>query len=218
MTVLDEYPASKLLAESGIPFAPFELTTTLEEARDAAVRIGYPVVMKISSSELTHKTEYGGVITGIPDEEGCKDAWYRLMENAGRAGLVYPESLRGIMVQKMVSGGLEFIIGGKRDPVFGPVVMFGIGGIYAELFKETAFRLAPFDSTEAEKMVRSTKAAALMDGFRGAGPAAGKLLYETLAEISLLMDRRTDITELDINPFLLGEKTGFALDGLIYLS
>ena len=218
MKILDEYPAARLLMEAGIPFAEMELASTPDEAIAAAGRIGYPVVMKLSSSELTHKTEYGGVKVGITDDNACVKAWKELTAGAEKAGLTFPGSLRGILVQKMASGGTELIIGGRRDEAFGPVVMFGLGGIYTELFRETSFRLAPFNVQEAEKMVRNTRVAALVDGFRGSGPLAGSVLYETLAGVSRLLDERDDILELDVNPFLLGEEKGIALDALITLS
>ena len=218
MKILDEYPAAKMLMAAGIPFASMELAESVEEATAAAGRIGYPVVMKLSSPELTHKTEYGGVKVGITDDNTCVTAWEELTAGAKKAGLTFPGSLRGILVQKMASGGTELIIGGRRDDAFGPVVMFGLGGIYTELFRETSFRLAPFDIKEAEKMVRSTRVAALIDGFRGGDPLAGSVLYETLAGVSRLLDEREDILELDINPFLLGEESGIALDALISFS
>ena len=218
MKILDEYPAAQMLMDAGIPFAAMELASTPYEAIAASGRIGYPVVMKLSSAELTHKTEYGGVKVGISDDADCKTAWDELMTGAGKAGLDFPGSLRGILVQKMSSGGTEFIIGGKRDPAFGPVVMFGLGGIYTELFGEVSFRLAPFELQEAEKMVRRTKAAALLEGFRGEQPLAGDVLYRALVSVSQCMAENPDIEELDINPFVLDRDGGVALDALITLS
>jgi acetate---CoA ligase (ADP-forming) len=218
MKILDEYPASELLSARGIPFAEMEIVTSLEDSLLAAGRIGYPVVMKLSSEVLTHKTEVEGVKIGIENDRTCKNAWKDLMTNAEKAGMSFSGSLRGILVQKMIPKGTEFIIGGKRDALFGPVVMFGIGGIYTELFKEMSFRLAPFDLKEAEKMVRSTKASNLIDGYRGASELNSIVLYNTLVSVSKILVERTDITELDINPFVLGSETGLALDALIRLS
>ncbi len=218
MKILDEYPASKLLASAGIPFVDMELVTTEDEAVRTSGRIGYPVVMKLSSPELTHKTDYGGVIVDIRDASACRVAWKDLLSGAEKAGLSLSRGLRGILIQRMSTGGIEFIIGGKRDSVFGPVVMFGLGGIYTELFRETSFRLAPFDCQEAEKMVRRTRAAVLIDGYRGAPPLAGDVLYQTLAAVSVFMAERSDVMELDINPFLLGPRGGEALDALITFS
>lgn len=218
MKILDEYPAAELLASAGIPFADMDLAATEEDALQAAGKIGYPVVMKLSSPELTHKTEYGGVKVGIQDESACRSAWNSLLTGAGKAGLSLSRGLRGIIVQRMSAGGTEFIIGGKRDPVFGPVVMFGLGGIYTELFRETSFRLAPFDIREAEKMVRRTKSSAIIDGYRGAPPLAGDVLYRVLTAVSTFMAEKPEVEELDINPFVLTPDGGEALDALITLS
>ena len=140
-------------------------------------------------------------------------------EDIIRSGKAYLDDadIRGCVVSPMARDGVEVIIGTKIDDQFGPVIMFGIGGIYTELFRETSFRLAPFDRAEAVKMVRKTRAAALIDGFRGNAPLAGDILYDALVRVSTLLSEREDIRELDINPFILGEKTGTALDALITL-
>ena len=223
MRNLDEFPALALLGEIGIPTVRYELAVSENEAVAAAARIGYPVAIKISAEKILHKTELGGVALGIANEAEVRAAYKRLVAKAATAGVLPGGGLRGVLVQEMVSGGSEFIIGGFRDPGFGPAIMFGLGGIYTELFKDASFRLAPIDEAEAGRMILETKAKALVAGFRGAASLDLAALSGALARLSQRMAASDDILEFDINPFVaLPAKDGkpartIALDALFKL-
>ena len=223
MRNLDEFPALALLADIGIPTVKHALAVSEDEAVAAAARIGYPVAIKISAEKILHKTELGGVALGIAGEEAVRAAYRRLVAKAEAAGVAPADGLRGVLVQEMVGGGSEFIIGGFRDQGFGPAIMFGLGGIYTELFKDASFRLAPVDAAEAERMILETKAKALVAGFRGASPLDIAALSGAIARLSERMAASDDILEFDINPFVaLPAKDGkpartIALDALFKL-
>lgn len=214
MRTLDEYPALELLESRGIPAAARELAESEDAAVAAAARIGYPVVFKVSAPEALHKTEIGGVVVGIRDEAEARAAYRDILERAASAGIVPMSGLRGVLVQEMVKGGAEFILGGYRDPGFGPVVMVGLGGIFTELLKEAAFRLAPVDEAEALRMVLETRARVLAGGFRGAPPLDLGPLCSAIAELSRMMSESEEIAEFDVNPFVLTSSGGRALDAL----
>lgn len=214
MRTLDEYPALELLESRGIPAAARELAQTEDAAAAAAERVGYPVVLKISAPSALHKTEMGGVAVGIRDEPELRAAYRGILERAAAAGLEPGKGLRGVLVQEMVKGGAEFILGGYRDPGFGPVIMVGLGGIFTELLKEAAFRLAPIDEAEARRMVLETRARVLAAGFRGGPPLDLKPLYAAAAELSRMMAGSDEILEFDVNPFVVNSSGGRALDAL----
>jgi len=217
MKNLDEFPALKFLGDYGIPTVAHRLVATESEACAAAAELGYPVVLKISSEKALHKTELGGVRLNLKSEDEVVESYRFLMERAAKAGISVDTGLRGVLVQEMVSGGFEFILGGFRDQGFGPVIMFGLGGIYTELFKDAVFRLAPFDAGEAGRMVRETKAGALIDGFRGALPRDFDSLCATIARLSTMMCESEEILEFDINPFIVTSERSLALDALFKL-
>jgi acyl-CoA synthetase (NDP forming) len=215
MRTLDEYPALAFLTEKGIPTVRHELASSETDVLAAAARIGYPVAIKVSAETFLHKTDLGGVALGIRTEEEARSAYRDLLARAEAAGVRLGAGLRGVLVQEMACGGSEFILGGFRDPGFGPAIMFGLGGIYTELFKDTSFRLAPLDEDEARRMVLETKASSLIAGFRGSAPLDIDLLCATIARLAALMAESEDIQELDINPFIVSPKGGMALDALI---
>jgi succinyl-CoA synthetase beta subunit len=218
MRTLDEYPALALLKGRGIPTVSHELALSEDEALAAAARIGYPVAIKVSAESFLHKTESGGVALGIRTEEQARAAYRNLVSRAEMAGVKQGSGLRGVLVQEMVSGGSEFILGGFRDPGFGPAIMFGLGGIYTELFKDASFRLAPVDEDEARRMVLETKASALVAGFRGAPPLDLDMLCRTIARLSEMMAESEEIVEFDINPFVVLPDRCLALDALFRLN
>lgn len=215
MKIVDEFPALKLLNTNGIPVVSAGLARSRKEALDLAAKAGYPVVLKISSEKAAHKTEIGGVILDIKNEEECAAAWDTIIEKALKAGLTFPDTLRGISVQPMVKKEAEFIIGGMRDPAFGPVVMFGLGGIYTELYKDVSFRLAPINRREALSMIIDTKAGKILEGFRTGVKIDPADLVTALVKTAELLAREEEIKEIDINPFVVTREGGMALDGLI---
>lgn len=180
-----------ILEGAGLSVAPFGTARTEEEALATAERVGWPVALKVSSPPVLHKTDAGGVRLGLGSAGELAEAF---------------RSMKGeeFLVQKMVPPGREVIIGGKRDPEFGPVVLFGLGGIFVEVFRDVALRVAPLDDEEAERMICETRGAALLDGFRGMPPADRKALARSLVAVSRLLMDRPGIVNLDINPLIVG--------------
>ncbi len=189
-----------------------KLAKTPEEAVEFAEEIGYPVVMKIASPDILHKTDVGGVKVGLQNTSDVRDAFDLITYRSQR---YLPEArLWGCLVQKMVPSGLEILIGMNRDPQFGPLVTFGLGGIYVEILKDVSFRVAPFSPREAEQMLSEIKTHALLDGVRGQPPKDKDALIDALLRISQLVIDFPDIAELDINPFVVYDQGhgGVAID------
>jgi acetyltransferase len=214
MRVLDEYAAREYLAGRGPSMARARLARDPNEAILIARGLGWPVVMKISAEGLGHKTDFKGVELGIKNEDELRSAWTRLLSAVDHAGI--GASFRGILIEEHLTGS-EFIIGALRDGAFGPVVMVGSGGILAELFRDTAFRLAPVDADEAERAIVSTRASRLLAGFRGSPPLPVRPLAEAVAAVSRIVADDDSVVEFDINPFILGPAGGAAADMLIRL-
>ncbi len=174
------------------------LAVNVEEARIKAAEIGYPLVMKISSPDVSHKTEVGGVKTNIKEDMALETAFFEIMGEVKTR--VEGARIDGVMLQKMIFGGIELIAGGKCDRDFGPVIMFGMGGTLAEILKDVSFRLAPICREEAYEMIEETSAFSLLKGVRGEKPYDIALLADILERLSILMADFPQITELDLNP------------------
>lgn len=207
-----EWRGKEILAAAGVPVPAGGLATTADDAAEIAGRIGYPVVAKAQSADLQHKTEAGAVILGIEDEPALREAWDRL---TGRAKAAGADNLDGILVEEMVSGGVELMTGAKRHPAWGPVVMVGLGGIWVEALGDV--RLLPPDLPEDEIVaeLRALKSAKLLDGVRGAAPADLAAVAKAVAAVGRLMLDHPEITELDVNPLLARPDGVTALDALI---
>lgn len=213
---LDEHVAKNILAAAGIPVLPERIVTDAEGARQAAAELGCPVVLKIVSPDIAHKTEVGGVILNLPSPDAAATATTALLERI--AALKPRARLSGVLVAPMCNGGIETIIGVFSDPVFGPMVMFGLGGVYVEVMKDVAFRLAPFNENEALSMVKEIRGYAILEGARGAAPADMAALARALSLLSHFAALNRDtIAEIDINPFVVMPhgQGAFALDALI---
>ena len=212
----NEIEAKALLAKAGIPAAPERLATTVEKAIAAAAEIDYPVVMKIVSPDILHKSEAGGVKLGLADESEVRSAYDSILSACASA---CPKAkIDGVLVGKMISGGVEAILGVQRDPVFGPVVMFGLGGIFTEIMKDVTFRLAPFDTDEAMEMIRAIKGFPLLDGARGRRKCDQAALAKAISNLSIFAAANRDVlASIDINPaVVLPEGQGVAaLDAVI---
>ncbi len=182
------------LRENGIPVPEFRTARSADEAVAAARAIGYPVVMKVVSPQILHKSEWGGVLLGIADDEAARAGFERLARVA--AGVDF----RGVVIYPLIRGAQEVLVGLFRDPQFGPVVAFGAGGIYTELLRDVALRVAPVDRAGAEAMVRETRAYALLAGARGRPPGDLDALADLIARVSLLPFRYPEIAEMDLNP------------------
>jgi succinyl-CoA synthetase beta subunit len=213
---IHEAAAKALLAEAGVPVLPERVCTTAEEAVQAAAMLGYPLVMKILSQDIPHKTEMGGVLLNLGTAEAVAEGFAELM---WRARLHKPQArLEGILLSPMVSGGVETIIGVQRDRVFGPMVMFGLGGTSAELFNDVAFASAPLTLERAEALVASVRGARLLEGWRGAAALDRAALVAALCAISrFAVAHWEEVTGVEVNPFLVQAKGGQALDALIAL-
>ena len=176
-----------------------QVAETPEQAVEFAAQIGYPVVLKIASPDILHKTDVGGVKVGLADAEEVRDAFELMVYRAQR---YLPEArIWGCLVQQMVpAGGVEVLVGMNRDPQFGPLVTFGLGGIYVETLKDVTFRIAPFSIQEAEGMLSEIRAHALLDGVRGKPPVDKEAIVEALLRVGQLVQDFPEIAEIDINP------------------
>jgi 4-hydroxybutyryl-CoA synthetase (ADP-forming) len=194
----------EVLSAYGFPTPKSILGTSEQECIDAAKKIGYPVVMKIASPDIVHKSDAGGVKVGIKSDEEVKSAFGAITESARkyRSGA----RIKGVLVQEMVKSARETILGAKQDPLFGPLIMFGLGGIYVEVLKDVVFRLAPIDREEAKKMVESIKTIKLLRGTRGEKPSDIPAIVESLQRLSQLITDFPEIEEFDINPLLVLEE------------
>ncbi|MBO9309277.1 MAG: acetate--CoA ligase family protein [Chloroflexi bacterium] len=195
-----------------------ELAATADQAVAIASEIGYPVVLKIASPDILHKTDVGGVKVGLNSASDVRDAFDLIVYRAQR--YVPNATIWGCLVQEMIPKGTEFLVGMSRDPQFGPLVTFGLGGIYVEALKDVTFRIAPFDRTAASEMLSEIRAHALLDGIRGQPPADKEAIIETLLRISQLVTDFPEIVELDINPLMVYERGrgAIALDARLVLS
>ncbi len=207
--------AMEVLGGAGIPTVRGRLAGSLEEALEAAREIGYPVAMKVVSRQIVHKTETGGIRLDIRDRDGLKEAYRSMLDEVGRKcpGAV----VEGVLIQEYAAGGVELILGSKRDHEFGPVLVFGLGGIYTEILKEVSFRIAPVTGSEALEMIRETKAYEILTGARGREGADLEALLRAIVNLSHLAAGRPEISEIDINPLLAAPGGVLALDARIIL-
>ncbi|MGE5509593.1 MAG: acetate--CoA ligase alpha subunit [Chitinophagales bacterium] len=210
-TVLLGSEAARVVEAFGVSVAPLGLATTADEASRMAEEFGYPVVLKIASPKIMHKTDIGGVRLRLTSAEEVRSAFHEIIENARR---YMPQvTPHGVEVQKMMPAGRELIIGMNRDLVFGPMIMFGMGGIYVNLLKDVAFRLADgLTNDEALAMIKETKAYTLLRGFRGEKPADLDAVVATLRRVARLCVEFEEISELDLNPVFAYEEGVSALD------
>lgn len=199
--VMPEYAARGLLEAYGVPFAQAERGRTLDELLALAERIGYPVALKVASPDISHKTEVGGVALNLADADALRGAHAAMLRSLEVRA---PQArLDGFEVEEMIGPGKEVLIGIQRDPHFGPVVVFGLGGIYVEVLRDVTFRLAPFRPLSARHMVQSVKAYPLLEGVRGEPPSDLAALYEVLERVSQLAVERPEIVEMDVNPLIV---------------
>lgn len=212
---LSETEVMRVLEAYGIPVAPYAVARTADEAARAGAEIGYPVVAKVLSPRIIHKSDVGGVAVGLEDEAELRAAFDRMTtEVPARAGIDAGE-VEGVLVQKMVGRGKETIIGMTLDPQFGPVLMFGLGGIYVEALKDVVFRVQPVTDVDAREMVRAIRGAALLRGVRGEPASDLTAVEETIQRISQLVGDHDAIREMDVNPWMAFAEGGVAVDGRI---
>jgi acetate---CoA ligase (ADP-forming) len=211
---LSEHAAKQVLAAYGIPVNREVLATSEAEARAGGSQIGFPVVMKIASPDIVHKSDLGLVEVGVADADAAAGSFHRLID-AARASV--PDArIEGVIVAELVRGGVECIVGMKVDEVFGPVVMFGLGGVLTEILGDVTFRVPPFSDTEARVMLQEVKGHALLRGIRGRPPVdEGALVEAIMAVQDLVLDQGQRLCELDINPLIAGPKGVVAVDATL---
>ncbi len=187
-----------------IPVAPWLTASTPEEAAAAADRLGYPVALKILSPEVIHKTDVGGVALDLAGPEAVRETAEEMLLRAPKGA--------SLMVQRMVEGGVEVILGGKQDPTFGPVVMFGLGGIYVEVLEEVSFRVAPLTRADAEAMIDEVRSSRLLEGVRGRPPVDREGLVRALLALSRMLVDHPRLLEIDVNPLIVSPEGVVAVD------
>jgi acyl-CoA synthetase (NDP forming) len=216
-TYLPEVESLKVFAAYGLPVLPSVLTKTEEDALKAAKNMGYPVVLKIVSPHIVHKLDAGGVAINIKDDAAVSREFRKMMNTA--VTLVGADKVWGVEVQKMADKGIEVFLGSKRDAKFGPVVVFGMGGTFVEVFKDVSFRLAPLRELTIDHMMHSIKGYKLLKGYRGE-PADIEKIKECLGRLSQLVVDFPEIEELDVNPLIVYPvgNGARAVDGRIVIS
>lgn len=210
---LTEVEALKVFESYGIPTVPHEVVHSQDRALEAAGSLGYPVVLKILSPDVVHKTEVGGVRVGLETPEEVEEAYRAILSSVREA---QPEAkMEGILVERHLEGGREVIVGMSSDPRFGPILMFGLGGVYVEALKDVAFAVQPITRIDAEDMIRSLRSFPLLEGLRGEESSDLSLLAEVMQRVSQLVGDHDRILELDINPFLSFPSGGMAVDARV---
>ncbi len=214
---LPEEEAAKILEAYNFPLLKSGLATSSDEAVKISEELGYPVVMKIISDDIVHKFDVGGVILDIKSKEEVFSSYNRIIENV--RGVKPDARIKGVFIRRMIPPGEEVILGLKRDPSFGPVIMFGLGGIFVEVYKDVSFRIAPLDNISVNKLITETKASEILSGVRGRVPRDIKSLKECILRLSQLAVECPQIKELDINPLIILEdgKGSYVADTKIML-
>ena len=210
-----ETEAKTVCAEYGIPVTEYKLAKNETEAVNFAMTLGFPIVLKIVSPDIIHKSDVGGVLVGIKNAEEVRSGYGRIMDNvkkhAAKANIV------GMLVQEMAPSGTEVIVGSIKDPQFGPALMFGLGGVFVEVLKDVTFRIAPVSEDEAAEMISEVKAYPLLKGYRNMPPADLKAIIKILVNTSKLVLDNHEIKELDLNPVIVYEKGAKTVDARIIL-
>ncbi len=212
---LSEVEVMRVLEAYGIPVAPYRVARTEDEAVEAAEALGWPVVLKVLSPRIVHKSDVGGVEVGVEDAGAVRAAFGRMTGEVPRRAGIDPAEVEGVLVQAMVSGGRETIVGMTLDPQFGPVLMFGLGGIYVEAMGDVVFRVQPVSDVDAREMVRSIRGIRLLEGVRGEPPSDLAALEETIQRVSQLVGDHEEIREMDVNPWIAFAEGGVAVDARI---
>lgn len=210
-----EPEAKEIIKSIGIPVPDSGIANTPEGSVDIAEAIGYPVVLKIISPQVIHKTDFGGVKVGAKNKDEVKRDFSDIIENIKRK--IPDAEIKGMLVEKMVQQSTEVIIGGIRDPQFGPAIMFGLGGIFTEILKDVSFRLAPVSRYEALDMMKELKGFPLIEGYRGNKPLDMGAISDALVKVSDLMIEIEEIKEIDLNPVFLYPEGLTVVDARIIL-
>ena len=214
-SILTEFESKKILKQAGISVIETKLAKTQKEAVSLSQKMGFPVVLKITSPDVIHKSDSGGVKLSINSVAEVKKAYDEILKKIRKQ---YPDAMiHGVSVQKMARPGTEVIVGSSKDPQFGPVIMFGLGGIFVELLKDVSFRVIPVERRDAQEMIKEIKGYPLLQGYRGKEPANISALVEIILKISKLIEENPQIKELELNPILVYKNKAVAVDARIIL-
>lgn len=214
-TVLTEIESKQLLKEVGIPTTEIKLAASAKEAVDTSQKIGFPVVLKIASPDISHKSDAGGVKVGLKNKDDVASAYKEIMASVKQK---FPEAkIEGVSVQNMARPGTEVIIGMTKDAQFGPVLMFGLGGVWVEVLKDVAFRIVPLTRRDASDMIKEIKGARLLEGYRGSEPANIAILEDMLLKVSEFVEKTPEIKEMDLNPIFAYKDGAIAVDARFVL-
>ncbi len=212
---LNEIESKKLLKQAGLNVTEPVLAKSSLEAAQIAEKSGYPVVLKIVSPDIIHKSDSGGVLTGLADASAVRNAYDKMTASIKQK---FPDAvIEGISVQPQAAPGVEVIIGMTRDPQFGPAIMFGLGGVMVEVFNDVSIRIAPLTREDTSEMLRELKGYKLLQGYRGKPEVDTDILEDWLLKVSALAMKNPAIKELDINPVFAYEKGAVAVDARILL-
>jgi acetyl-CoA synthetase (ADP-forming) len=214
-TNLTELESREVLTHYGIPIVRGQVIKTIEEAKSFIEKIGYPVVLKVLSPQIIHKTEVGGVILNIKNEKELFEAYHQIIKNVEKNA---PKAaIEGFFIQEMLSSDREVIVGGKYDPTFGQTIAFGLGGVFVEVFEDISFRVIPITQEDAIDMIKEIKAFKILKGYRGQKPVDFKSLVDILLKTSKMLEENPEIKELDINPIFTLPDKAVAVDARIII-
>ena len=214
-TSLTELESKQILKEVGINTTEIKLARTKEEAVSHSKELGFPVALKIVSPDILHKTDVGGVKLGLNNEDDVGNAYDGIISMIKKQEPA--AKIQGVSVQPMARPATEVIIGMSKDPQFGPVLMFGLGGILVEVLKDVSFRIVPLTRRDAREMIGEIKGYPILEGYRGQEPANIAVLEELLLKVSEFVDSRPEIAELDINPIFAYSDGALAIDARVIL-
>ena len=214
-TVLTEIESKQLVSEAGIPVVESKLAKSKAQAVSMSREIGFPVVLKVVSPDIIHKSDSGGVKLGLANAAQVGRAYTEIIAAAKRTDS--KAKIHGVSVQKMAKPGVEVIMGMSKDAQFGPVLMFGLGGVFVEVLKDVAFRIVPLVRRDASQMIREIKGYPVLEGYRGQEPANIKILEDLLLKLSDFVDKTPEIKELDLNPILAYSDGAVAVDARVIL-
>ena len=213
--LLTEVESKELLKKAGIPVVEAKLARSKKEAVSLSREMGFPVVLKISSPDVVHKSDSGGVKLGLANAAQVGKAYSQIISSIKQA---YPEArIDGVSVQTMAPPGVEVIVGMTKDPQFGPVLMFGLGGILVEVLKDVSFRIVPVSERDGREMIKEIKGYPLLQGYRGQKPASIPALEQLIVKVSQFVEKNPQIKELDLNPIFAYPDRAVAVDARIIL-
>ena len=212
-TLLTEVAAKDTLKKAGVPVVETRLAKTADEAVSLSEELGYPVVMKIVSPDVIHKSDIGGVVLNITDAAKVKEVYNQIISSVRQN--VPDATIEGVSIQNMAPAGVEIIIGMIKDPQFGPALMFGLGGVLVEVLRDVSFRLVPVMPVDATEMVKEVRGFKLLQGYRGQPPVDIKRLEEIIVMVSEFIEKNPQIEELDLNPLMATGDSIVAVDARI---